>query len=443
MILAMLIGIFAQAPGSEADQNAATLDRLVHKYFTAQDPAERGRHAREIEQTVASSIPAVLGSIGRVDLWTRFDAQPIRFSVTLPQSRRVTIECAYPEHYDPSIAYPTILCMPDDGSSAADTLTIARRVLGDAIRGFVVVAPARTVGGFFHLPGTSAGDFTALIYQLRRRIHIDSDRLFLFGFGTGGDAAWLSAMFHPDVPAGVIALASYPHVPYGRQTLPFLLPNLRHVPVLCIWEQLREKEISVRRLAEVAHNSAALGIAVHADLPVSGLEVPDRWFQQSAMPVEPARTILAGVRAPVATDVALWFRYPEQGRVAWLRCKRFARDMWVDSELTIRPTRKVDRDAFITRSVQGKLAFLGGRIEGQSIEITARRCRRVELALPVGLIDFTKPISVTCNGKIRYEGHIEPSIDTLLESAYEAWDLRRPAVARLSFSIKQQRGSAR
>ena len=80
------------------------------------------------------------------------------------------------------------------------------------------------------------------------------------------------------------------------------------------------------------------------------------------------------------------------------------------------------------------MAFLGGNVKGQTVTIQTRRCARVELLLPEGLVDFDQPITVRCNGKKRFEGLVPTSIETLLETAYDDWDFQRLRLARISFS---------
>ena len=95
-----------------------------------------------------------------------------------------------------------------------------------------------------------------------------------------------------------------------------------------------------------------------------------------------------------------------------------------------------DQDRYITDIIQNKLAYLSARIDGQIITIETRRCARIELLLPLGLVDFSKPVTVRCNGRKRYDRLIQPSIRTMLETAYQDWEFQHPAVAKLSLSIK-------
>jgi hypothetical protein len=111
-------------------------------------------------------------------------------------------------------------------------------------------------------------------------------------------------------------------------------------------------------------------------------------------------------------------------------------EVWEAGQLAIAVSPAADRDKFIADVVKGKLAYLGGRIEGRNIMLNTRRCARVDLLLPMGLVDLTKPILVRCNGKRRYDRLLEPSVRTLLETAYERWEFQHPVAARLSFSVR-------
>ena len=142
----------------------------------------------------------------------------------------------------------------------------------------------------------------------------------------------------------------------------------------------------------------------------------------------------ARVRPP--RRVSKWFRYPHQGRAGWLRQVKFKGEIWRDEQLSVLPALQVDRDAFITGVIKGKLAYLGGRVDGQTITIDTRRCARIELSVPEGLVDLDKPVTVLCNGRKRFEGILRRSVRTLLEAAYRDWKFEHPPVARLSLSIK-------
>ena len=56
------------------------------------------------------------------------------------------------------------------------------------------VAVGTPVGGSFRLSTLAAGDLPALLRDIRRRIHTDTDRTYIIGEQDGADAAWMSKM---------------------------------------------------------------------------------------------------------------------------------------------------------------------------------------------------------------------------------------------------------
>jgi hypothetical protein len=105
--------------------------------------------------------------------------------------------------------------------------------------------------------------------------------------------------------------------------------------------------------------------------------------------------------------------------------------------LSIISAAEVDRDTYITGVLKHHLYAMGGRIDGQTISLETHGCRNVEVRLPWGIVDFSQPVVVTCNGRKRIDGPVKPGIRTLLTSAYEGWDFQHPAVVRLGIDINR------
>ena len=110
-------------PPDVAPARRAGLSRLVRAFFTLSDEGKRGSLARAIEKAASGSVPAVARAIRRAELWSDASPRIERFAVRLPGSRTVSIECSYPEGYDPAFAYPVLICLPHVGDSPARTLT--------------------------------------------------------------------------------------------------------------------------------------------------------------------------------------------------------------------------------------------------------------------------------------------------------------------------------
>jgi len=133
-------------------------------------------------------------------------APPVRYLVQLP-----------PE-YDPYRRYPAIVTLHGASTTPAQQInwwagdwTISGWRNGQATRhGYVVIAPAWAAE---HQKSYrySAQEHAAVLHCLRdacRRFAVDTDRVFLSGYSTGGDAAWDLGLAHPDLWAGVIPIVA-------------------------------------------------------------------------------------------------------------------------------------------------------------------------------------------------------------------------------------------
>lgn len=152
-----------------------------------------------------------------------------------------------PPEYDPYRRYPVIVTLHSRDTSPghqidwwAGGIDDARRRTGQAARhGYIVIAPA------WAEPRQSKYQFTArehaaVLKSLRdasRRISIDTDRVFLSGHGSGGDAAWDIGLAHPDVWAGVIPIvATADHAQYSYNALYW--KNAKYVPFYFVGGEL-------------------------------------------------------------------------------------------------------------------------------------------------------------------------------------------------------------
>ena len=428
----------------EADDDVAgptltspsALDQLVETYFRTTDSEARRRITKSIEDAANGSIEAAAKSVRRAELWIARPQADATFEIELSEGDSVSIAYRLPASYDPSRPYPAIMCLPGDETEATPTCYPAADTLGTATRDFVLICPARQVGGSFHQPLGTAASFRRLVRQVRRHVHIDPRRLFLFGIGRGGDAAWMTALAHADLFAGVVVVAAYPPVPYPEQVYPFLLPNLRRVPVLSVWRRADHPTATVRQKVVAAHNRAIAALAKNAGFEVVGVEVPPDTVADLTLPTSELAKILQRRRELITGEVSHWFRYPGQGNAGWLRQEKYAGEVWTADQLAILPAPRADRDRYTADVVKEKMAYLGGRIEDQTIVIQTRRCGRVGVLVPLGSLDWSRPIAVSCNGKRRHQRRIVPSIRTLLEEAYETWDFRHLAAARISLSVR-------
>ncbi|MEK7731945.1 MAG: hypothetical protein AAB363_08830, partial [Planctomycetota bacterium] len=194
----------------QPSKNEATppaLDALVDQYFRADDAKERTKLASSIEKAAGGSIEIVATAVRRVVLW-----EPIQdgdIAIQSPSSGTITAKYHGVPNLDPTPRHGLVLCMPNDDEKVDANLTLNRAitVLGpDFCDSCYLLALSRPISGSFHQHPAAADDLRRLIRELRRRIHLDTDHLYLFGFREGGEAAWMASLFQPDLFAGVIVV---------------------------------------------------------------------------------------------------------------------------------------------------------------------------------------------------------------------------------------------
>ena len=152
-----------------------------------------------------------------------------------------------PPEYDPYRRYPTIVTLHGKDTSPghqidwwAGGVDDAKQRTGQAARyGYIVIAPA------WAQPRQSKYQYTArehaaVLKSLRdasRRVSIDTDRVFLSGHGSGGDAAWDIGLAHPDLWAGVIPIvATADNAQYSYNALYW--KNAKYVPFYFVGGEL-------------------------------------------------------------------------------------------------------------------------------------------------------------------------------------------------------------
>jgi hypothetical protein len=432
------------APAAADDKG---LDDAVKAYFEARRLADREELAGQIEGLAGGDADKVGAALRRVRLWQVAPGANGNFSIATSSGATHIGTYQLADGYDFSKPHRVIVCMPGKEYRAAAILHQAGALLGDVARKSVLVCSQWPGTDSFHQPGPTAGYLGMLMRSARKRIHCDSERTYLFGVGPGADAAWMTALAHPDMFAGVVVLGGYPKLPYPEASYGFMLENLRNTPVLSVWRSAGDAAEGSGAHDVAAANRLIVKLAQSKGLPIKGFELPvdasggtgrsvGDFGQGSGVPLDEINKLLSQPRAVKQDRVSHWFRYPAQGRSGWLRQVDFKGQVWEDPQLSIVPSADVDRNTFVAETLKDKLAFLGGVIEGQTIDIQTQRCGRIELALTDGLIDWDSEVTISVNGQRRHATRAGPSIRTMLESAYEAWEFQNPARARLQFTVR-------
>ncbi|CAN5908582.1 peptidase [soil metagenome] len=300
-----------------------------------------------------------------------------------------------PPEYHPLRSYPAVVALHDGrGPNSA----LAWWGEEAARRGYIVIAPeynppGRNPPDYQYTPDEHAAVELAL-RDARKRLSIDSDRVFLGGQVLGGNMAWDVGLSHPDLWAGVVVISGLP-----MKYVPKVNDNAAYVPLY----------VAIGDLATAATE------AIVADR-VKGM-ISKTW---DVTYVEYIRRGLEPLpeEAPAVFDwMARRQRDPYQKNFVVSACR----------ECDDRFFGVVVRDFLPDRITAPELVeTLGGNIKSATIErrvstpanlvsLTVNGVRRLDLWLDPEFLDFDQKIQVRVNGRRLFQDLVEPDLAAFLE----------------------------
>lgn len=432
----------AASPASRDDE----LARLVRDYFRAERVADRARLAGQIAGAEGASIASVSEAIRQVQFWNAQPAGAQQFSIPCdrPYGREpyiIRVSVRVPADYDPNRAYPLIVALPDVGASAASCLEFVAGVVavGDLAtgpEGYLIAATCDYAGLWLSAPADAAGDGDAILGELRRRYHVDTDRVYVLGSGQGGTAAFVWAVLQPDALAAAMPLDGALALQLDAPAVEVFLPNLRNLSVMGAYVRGDSTVADPYTGAVAAWNEYIVRLAKERKLPLHLEAVEAPADGPLAPPPDLVADFLNDRRLHGVKEVELSFRYPRQGKSAWLRQTKFLGEPWTGQRLVVESAPTETAGAALQAVLREKLAYLGGRIEGQTVQVRTRRCEQVEVRLNGELLDLDQAVTIYVDGTRRFEGQVTPSIATLLACAWEDWDFQRLWPVRLAIDHK-------
>ncbi|MBM4059236.1 MAG: peptidase, partial [Planctomycetes bacterium] len=148
-----------------------------------------------------------------------------------------------PPEYDPLRRYPAVVSLHASWSSPVNQIEWwAGTARADGIRqgqaarhGTIVIAPAwgREHQSAYEYSAREHALVLAAVRAAVKSFAIDTDRLFLSGHSLGADAAWDIALAHPDLWAGLVAIA-----PTAGRYVTHYWPNARRLPIYVVGGEL-------------------------------------------------------------------------------------------------------------------------------------------------------------------------------------------------------------
>ena len=424
---------------------------LLRDYFLAEDEGTQSRLRKKILATEDLTVESLADAIRGLQLWD--DQRTGDYEITLQmgddESAKKRVWLHVPEEYNPSKHWPLILTFHTAGGNPDWMLNFTKRMLGDRADEFLIASPnwigceylegdARPSGvrGLgFTSPSESVGQPRFLLNTLRRRFHVDSDRVYLMGYSLDGSNVWTTAVMHADCFAGVVPLSNTLQI-VGRTVLyEEVLANCRNTAILFCWganDTLNGKGQSspTGGIAGRAKTMAAVIRALNfkAFEPV---EIAGAGHRDVAPPQKALFELLDRRRVRTPKRVRQVFRLPQQSAAYWVEAEGMKGQPLQNGRLKI-PQRKGESAASAQRRyLVPKLGRVEVRRKGQTITMDSRRARRVVLLLSDELLNLDKSVKIRKKKKTIFKGKIDRDMNVLLTEAARGWDFDRLHTARV------------
>lgn len=339
-----------------------------------------------------------------------------------------------PPDYNPYRAYPVLVLLQSSRDKAADM--IERCKAGAAYHGYILAAPlwiGKTRDATYKYSAREHALVLDSLRDLRRRFHVDSDRVFLFGWEDGASMAFDVGLSHPDQFAGVLPkngnCEKFP-IRYltNGQYLPFYviegqtngkLPQQTYEKLIKPWIKRHYPAIYVEYKGRASEWYA--------------MELPTmfEWMNKKKRHA-PARELgVAGVRAGDGGE----FRTSRDfdNKFYWLGTNSIDERNITDAADYKPSTRPATLQASI--AVGNEAGGTTAKIWNQ-ISIRTTGVKQVSVWLAPNMIDFTKPVTIRVNGSQHGNPRvIPPSLPTMLEEYYQSGDKERLFYAKVDVKL--------
>lgn len=394
---------------------------LVRDYLQAGEPARRTELRRRLadEEAFDAATVAGIARLMRPPLEPPQEKSPGLYELEVPGLEGqggTTCLVQLPSEYDPLRSYPAVVSLHASWSTTLNQIEWWAGVAGpDGVRrgqadrhGTIVIAPqwARAGQAAYEY---SAREHAAVLNAVRavtKRFAIDTDRIFLSGHSMGGDAAWDIALAHPDLWAGLVAVASA-----AGNYVTHYWRNAESLPLYLVGGELDAATFQ-RNTMELDRYFAKGFDATYIEYRGRGHEhFSDEILRIFAwMAIKKRNFFPAEIEA---VSLRPWDNF------FW----------WVESAGQP-PRTTVLPDDWPPPQGVAPLSITAKTTPGNSIVV---RCGAADVTIWLSpeFIDFRQPATVTLNGRRLFRGEITPDLDVMLEDLRLRGDRQHPFWAKL------------
>ena len=394
---------------------------LLADYLRAEDQARRMELRRRLgdEEAFDATTVAGIARLMRPPVAPPAEQAPGLFTLEVPGlegQAGTTCLVQLPSEYDPLRSYPAVVSLHASWSTPLNQIEWWAGMPGpDGVRrgqadrhGTIVIAPQWTRAGQAAYE-YSAREHAAVLNAVRaavKRFAIDPDRIFLSGHSAGGDAAWDIALAHPDLWAGLVAVA-----PAAGKYVAHYWRNAESLPLYLVGGELDAGTFQ-RNVMDLDRYFAKGFDATYVEYRGRGHE----HFSDEIL----------RIFAWMAIKKRAFFP-PEIEAVSLRPWDSFF--WWV--EMAGQPPRTIVLpDDWPPPKGAAPLAITAKTTPGNSIVV---RCgaAAVTIWLSPEFIDFRQPATVTLNGRRLFRGEITADLDVMLEDLRLRGDRQHPFWAKV------------
>ncbi|MGE3182920.1 MAG: alpha/beta hydrolase-fold protein [Phycisphaerae bacterium] len=427
LVVALLVGAVCAAIGVGGE--GEIIDD-IERYFSSNSLNTRGEIIARIEADPAYDPKNLSALLHRARVFEAPDATGgiDEFSVPLEHGESRTVSARIPANYDAATAWPMIYALHGTGGNAKSIIQYFERLLGERIEQFVVVAPNDYEQVVIHSAGDPSDEHLRVLSEARKRLHLDSDRIYCAGYSRGGHTAWTLAILHADEFASVLSLAGTFNLMGVDQLWEPFLPNIQHLPVYHVWGAHDDGGHSGLASPEggIAGVSRLLRDRVEAlKLPVTCYEYPERGHDNIVPPPEILDRWLKHERVHDPKTLQKTFRWPYQASAYWIKGEDWTGNHWDEKPFTVQPRKDESALDAYHRAIRARLGNLEATVEGQTVDIRRKKLRSAVIWIGDDLIDWDHPVAIRVSGREYFEGMLTRDLDLCLMQARRTRDFDR------------------
>lgn len=381
--------------------------QAMEQYFAATSQKDRSAIVQQLDGLKADAN--LIGRLTRIrSRWQELAPGTYYINETFG-AFEVKYFLGVPKSYSPASANPLVIVLPtaDEflASPPPDNLgvtNIYRKWMADELarqRDALVLMPLLNLDEGYGPSRIGMNNVIQPMLHAAQVANVDPSRVYLMGHSMGGHAVWNLALHYPTYFASIAPLAAAANADWQR----LRLMNLRNVlPV--VWHDADDPLMPVEATRSIVR-------------AIRGMKFDIDYIETKKLAHNPPTQVLGQVTESMRSRTR--DLYPKEVLIQTNKPEpTFNRVDWVQIYQPLRPGPEQRlRIAHGTgpMTVNQNTCNVRATIAGNKVTLLTDNVVLMRLYFNDQMIDFSRAITVTVNGKNRFEGFLKPSVDEMLK----------------------------